>query len=221
MTEMPITVRGEATRRVAPELAVVHLAAHSQGADRGAVIERAASSAAGVREGLAGLHEAGAVSDWSSGTVTVWVERPWDGAGGRSGPEHFATIELTATFSDLSVVSGWIAEAAEDDGIRIASVTWSLTAATRTRIEREAAAAAIETAAERARAYAAAAGRSDVEIVEVADPGLLTGTGHGAGEQTGVARASLMSADPSGARLDLHPADIEVTASVDARFVAR
>ena len=73
----------------------------------------------------------------------------------------------------------------------------------------------------RATAYAAALGLAEVTAVEVADVGLL-GDGSPAAA-SGPSPRMMMAASPmdSASALELQPADIVVSAAVEARFSAR
>ncbi len=220
MPDIIISVRGEAERRVAPELAVIHAAATAEGDDPASVSAAAASNAATVQRTLDDLRDAGVVASWSSGSVAIWSDRPWTGDGRAADPVHHASVEITATFTDPEVLSAWVDDVAKVDGIRISHVDWRLRDQTRTTVEREVAVGAVERAVERATAYASAVGRPSVEPQHIADAGLL-GRDEPQAPSPMFARAAMRASDESGASYDLRPADIIVTATVEARFVAR
>lgn len=218
MADILISVRGEAERRLSPELATVHAAASADGPQRDDVVAHVTTVAARLRDGLSDAEGSGAVREWSSGSTSVWSDRPWNADGDRLPLVHHASIEVVATFSDVDALAAWLGAVSDDEAVRVSHVEWGLTPETRARVEQEVATAAIAVAVARATDYAAALGRSSVEAAEIADTGLL-----GAGAPSGppaFARAALMSADAAGAAFDLRPADIVVTSTIEGRFIA-
>src|SRR6478609_8278428 len=164
MSEVVITVRGEHETRVAPEEAVVRLSVRTEGPDRGDVVERMAALAAPLRSDLA---------EWSSQRVSVWANRPWNSEGKQLALVQYASVEISATFSDLAALSWWVSDVAEQDGIQVDGVQWRLTPATAKKLEADVAAQAVKVAVERATAYAGAVGLASVTPLEIADVGLL------------------------------------------------
>lgn len=219
MSEVIITVRGEHERRVAPEHAVVTLSVTAEGPDRAEVVARVTARAEPLITDLAARKDAGSVVEWSSKRMSVWSERPWTD-GRRLAPVHHATVDMSATFDDTAVLSGWVSEVAERDGVQISNVDWRLTPLTRASIEREVAAEAVGVAVDRASAYAAALGRDAVTPLEVADVGLLVSHSEPAGAP-GMMRAAFMSDAGGAPGLQFQPDDIVVSAAVEARFTAR
>ena len=221
MSEVIITVRGESERRVAPERAVAHVTATGDGPERGAVVERIAALAEPVRTDLDARKSAGRIADWSSQRVSVWADRPWNNEGRQLDLVHHASVELTATFTDVLALSDWLNEIAATEGLQVGTVEWQLTPETRARVEREVATDAVAVAVARARAYAGAIDRSAVEPLQIADLGLLGGSSPEPPAPRMFARAA-MTMDGTGAApaVDFRPDDILVTAAVEARFRA-
>lgn len=220
MSEVIITVRGESQTRVAPERAIAHLTASVDGPERGAVVERIAALAGPVRDDLTARKEAGKIADWTSQRVSVWSDRPWNAEGRQLDLVHHASVELTATFTDVLALSDWLSGLAATEGLQVGTVEWDLTPESRARIEREVATDAVGVAVERAAAYAAAIGRSDVTPVQIADLGLLGDGRPEAPSPRMFAKASL-AMDAAGAPVvDFRPDDIVITAAVEARFSA-
>lgn len=217
MSEVIITVRGEHERRVAPERALVTLSVTAEGTDRPEVIERIAMLTDPISSDLAARVHSGVV-EWSSKRVSVWSERPWSD-GRRLAAVHHATVDVTATFDDTTVLSWWVGDVAEREGVQIGNVEWQLTPATRVAVERDVASEAVGVAVERATAYAAALGLAAVTPLEVADVGLLVPHPE-SGPQHGMMRAGFM-ADAGAPGLQFQPDDIVVAAAVEARFSAR
>ena len=224
MSEVVITVRGEHETRVAPEEAAAHLSVRTEGPDRGEVVERLAAIAAPLRDDLEARRTAGGVTEWSSQRVAVWANRPWNAEGKQLALVHYASVEITATFTDFAVLSWWLSEVAERDGVQVSGVTWRLTPATAKATEAKVAAEAVQVAVDRATAYAGAIGLASVTPLEIADLGLLTRADATppAPEVLRMARASFAADAGGGApALDLQPEEIVVAAAVEARFTAR
>lgn len=219
MSEVTITVRGESEHRVIPERAIAHVTAAVDGPDRGGVVERIAALAEPVRAELTARKAAGTIDDWSSNRVSVWADRPWNADGRQLDPVHHASVELTATFSDVIALSDWLTSVAATDGLQIGTVDWQLTPETRVELERTVATQAVAVAVERATAYARAIGRESLTPVHIADVGLLADGRPEAPAPRMFARAAAM--DAAAPAVDFRPDDIVVTAAVEARFIAR
>lgn len=221
MSDVIITVRSESQQLVTPERAVAHVTAAVDGAERGAVVERLAALAEPLRAELAARKSAGRIEDWASQRVAVWADRPWNSEGRQLDLVHHASVEFTATFTDVLALSDWLNGLAATEGLQVGAVQWDLTPETRARVEREVATQAVAVAVDRATAYARAIGRESVTPVQIADLGLL---GDGGGAQPAprmFARASAMAMDAGAPpAVDFRPDDIVVTAAVEARFTA-
>ncbi|WP_322411979.1 SIMPL domain-containing protein [Microbacterium invictum] len=222
MKEVVVTVHGEHEARVAPEEAVATLVVRAEGATREQVVSEVSAWTAPLRDELDSARAAGRVAQWSSDSVAVWSERPWNADGKRLAPVVHAAVNLAATFTDFGALSTWASEVIERDGVQFSGVEWRLSPLTRAALERSVAAEAVTVAVERATAYARALGLSDVTPIEVADAGMLT-EDRGARAESArplMARAAF-SGDAGGADIRLQPTDVVVAATVDARFIAR
>ena len=223
MSEVTITVRGEHELRVAPEEAVAHLSVRAEGPERGAVVERIAALAAPLREDLESRKAAGTLTEWSSQRVSVWANRPWNNEGKQLALVHYASVEITATFTDFAALSWWISDVAERDGVQVDRVDWRLTPASAKAFEADVAAQAVLVAIDRATAYASAIGLSTVTPIEIADLGLLTRAPDQPAPAPKMLRAmsmAAMDAGGAGPAVELQPEDIVVTSAVEARFGA-
>jgi uncharacterized protein YggE len=219
MSDVTITVRGEHETRVAPEEALVHLAVRTDGPDRADVMARATDAASNLRAALTAREAGGEVREWSTGRLMVRSERPWNADGAQLPLVHHASLEMSASFASLDAVSGWLSEIAEQEAVHIGDVEWLLTPATATATEAQVAAEAVRVAISRATAYAAAIGRAEITPIEIADVGLLRGGEQPSTPAPRMMRASFAADAP--ASLTLEPADIVVSAAVEARFTAR
>lgn len=219
MSELTITVRGESHTRVLPERAVARVTASADGPERADVVARVAGLTDPIRIHLATLASAGTIADWSSQRMSVWADRPWNSEGRQLDLVHHASVEITATFADPGSLSDWLNDIAAVDGLQVGAVDWQLTPETRARVEREVATDAVAAAVERASAYAAAIGRSDVVPVEIADLGLLGAASSPTSAPRMMAKAA--AEFDRAAAVEFRPDDIVVSAGVEARFIAR
>lgn len=222
MSEVTVTVRGEHEIRMAPERATIRVSVRAEGPERPAVVEHAMSLTEPVRDSITARKESGVVVDWTSTRLSVRAERPWNNEGARLAPVYYASIDLTATFTEASELSIWVSEVAPWDGVEVGWVNWHLTPETNARLEREVASEAVGVAVARAEAYATALGLHDVEPVEIADVGLITPTAaHPAAGMAKFRGTVQESGDMAGASMAYEPDEIVITATVEARFIAR
>jgi uncharacterized protein len=99
-----------------------------------------------------------------------------------------------------------------------------LTSVTETAVTAEVRSRAVKDAVAKASVYAQSIGLGSVTATAIADPGMLGDTPAGGGGIQHMAERSMMKASfdsGGGEPLALKPQQIEVSASVDARFVAR
>ncbi|SKA86875.1 hypothetical protein SAMN06295879_0994 [Agreia bicolorata] len=223
MSETIITVTASADTHHSPERATVQLALGFEGPERQPVFERTRQLHAETSESLRALHDpiADAVTRWSADQVSVWGQRPWSQDGAQLPPVYHATTTVRARFRDFSALATWIDSVAFRDGVTVTSVEWTLTSATHSALQAEAQKTAIVSARSKAQSYAEALGLSNLRPIAVADPGMLGDVG-GAGSTMSVARFASHDLAKSGAGepLDLTPADVVISASIEARFAA-
>jgi uncharacterized protein YggE len=223
MSETIITVTGSADTHHAPERATVQLSLGFEGPERQSVFEQTRLLHAETSESLRSLHDpiADAVTRWSADQVSVWGQRPWSQDGAQLPPVYHATTTVRARFRDFAALTNWIDSVALRDGVTVSSVDWSVTSTTQTALEVDAQKKAIASARSKAESYAEALGLSSLRPIAVADPGML-GDGGGGAAQVGVARFASheMAKSSAGGPLDLTPADIVISASIEARFAA-
>lgn len=185
------------------------------------VYQRVARSVEAVRTSLTGLHDpsSGPVTRWSQEQLRTWSNRPFNNTGEQRPLMHHASAGVQAEFGDFAELSRWIAHHANTtDGFRVARIDWALTDDRKQELLAEARRQAVHDALTRARHYAEALGLGDVRPVAVADAGLLVAGQTGAG----AAQAPQVRAAASAAVIEVEftPKEIEVKASVDARFHA-
>jgi uncharacterized protein len=224
MTETTISVRGQYTAWHDAERATVVVQVAFDGPHRNPVFASANASLDAVRETVLSRHDAekGPFTWWNADAVRVWSERPWNNEGKQLDPVHHAALDLTAKFKDFEALSTWIEEVVTIPGASIASIVWSLTDASLTSALTEVRSRAVKDAVAKASVYAQSIGLGTVTATAIADPGML---GEGAPSSAVAMDQAMMkfggSARESGAPLELKPAQLEVSAVVDARFIAR
>ncbi|MDF2562389.1 MAG: neuraminidase [Microbacterium sp.] len=221
MSEVIVTVRGEHEARTAPERATIRVSVRAEGSERTNVVERVMRLAEPVRGSITVRADAGSVVDWSSKRLSVRAERPWNNDGKRLAPVYYASIDFTATFAEASELSIWVSEASPWDGVEVGWVDWHLTPATRAQIEREVAAHAVRVAVTRAKAYAGALGLDEVTPLEIADVGLISNGQPTPGSPMAKARGGAAFAADAAPAMEYEPEEIVISATVEARFVAR
>lgn len=225
MTETVITVQGQHSAFHPAERATVHLGIHFDGARREPVFEAANAAAEDVRRRITALHDGkhGPVTWWSSDSVQVWGDRPWNQEGKQLPVVFHARIGFTAKFSDFEALARFLEELASREGVTIGSIEWALTEARKTSVTKEVRSRAVKDAVDKATVYAQSIGLSSVRAVAIADPGMLGDQvgASGGGMQFASSSRALKAADAGGGpALSLKPEDIEIAAVVDARFVA-
>jgi uncharacterized protein YggE len=225
VTETVITVQGQHSDFHPAERATVHISIHVDGARRGPVFDAANAAAEDVRGRVTGLHESqvGPITWWSSDNVQLWGDRPWSQDGKQLPIVYHASINFTAKFSDFGALARFVEDMAGIDGVTISQLEWTLTDARRVAVTAEVRSRAVKDAVSKATVYAQSIGLGSVRAIAIADPGMLGDqVGAVAGGMQFAASARQFKAMDAAAspQLSLKPEDIEVSAVVDARFVA-
>ncbi len=217
-----ITVQGSFTAWYPAERATARLTVSFDGAEREAVLASATRSVQTVTDSITALHDpdAGPVTWFSSDRIRVWAERPWNNEGKQLAPVHHAAIGVTAKFRDFDALADWLSEVANVPGVQVEGVEWALTDSQRTSVTSEVRSRAVKDAADKARVFAQAIGLAQVTAVAIADPGMLGVQGIGPSPAPMMMRAAAFKGGGDAAPLAFTPEDIEVSASVDARFEA-
>lgn len=215
-------VRGSFVAYRAPERATVRARLAVDGADREAVHRRLTEDLTSVRASIDALHDpdAGPVTWWSAGQVRSWSNRPRNQDGEQLPLVHRSAVSLQVTFAGFVALGQWIGHhLSSTDSFAVDGIDWALTAAEAERLDREVRARAVADAQRRAQDYADALGLGTVRPVAIADAGMLGSGLHpdGGGGPAMYARAMKDHGDHA---VDLSPEDIEIRATVDARFIA-
>lgn len=223
MTETIITVRGEHAAAYAPDIATLAINVNYDGDERRKVFDLSNRTAEDLRKRITGMHHEsrGPIVSWTSDSVRVWGDRPWNSAGKRLPVIYHSVINFTATFNDFDSLAQFIEAVAEIHGTTIGYLEWELTRENLTAVTNDVRSLAVQDAVAKATAYARAIGLSSVTPTAIADPGMLGNQPSVSGGGYGLASArGLMVGGSDTPQLTLKPEDIEVSVTVDARFVA-
>ncbi|MGV0718304.1 SIMPL domain-containing protein [Mycolicibacterium sp. XJ662] len=219
-----ITVRGAFEESQPPERGTVHASISYSGPSMEPVYTRVAGDLDVVQVSVAELKEGddAAVTWWSAERLRTWSTRPWNQDGEQLPLVHHASVNIQVRFRDFDALSSWVGEhVTNTEGFRVTNIAWGLTRARRDELVRQVRERAVHDAVDRARLYADALGLGAISPVAIADPGMLSGDPHsgGGGGQPHAVMAAAPRQAAHGPDVELVPADIKVTASVDARFL--
>ncbi|HJE52504.1 MAG TPA: SIMPL domain-containing protein [Tessaracoccus flavescens] len=215
---MQITVQGHASAAYRPERATVHLTIGFEGAEK----ERVLAQATELGNALA--HDVEAIKAQADSPVT-WSAmlpistrswRPYSNEGKVLPIRHAASAQVKIKFRDFKALSRFIDQWGGRDGVTVGWVEWALTEERRVREENSVLTRAVEAAYDRAQTMARAANAGDVRFLEVADPGLMPGAR--AETQMAYSMKARGAADTGGEGINLAPEDVELEATVHARF---
>ena len=212
MPEPVISVRGEASLEVEPEIAVVWVTVQARDADRHRAVELLAKRSGAVSGTIKGFGEA--IEKLESQPVNVQPVFK-DGKVRERISGYLARAGFTVTVRDFAVLGEFVAGLADAELVSVTGPEWRLRPDSP--VYRAARLAAAKDATRRAGEYAGAFGGRITGLVEAADTGLL------APQPRNVAFAAARMTSRSGAvdevpTFDFEPAKQTVTAQVDARY---
>lgn len=167
--------------------------------------------------------DAAAVTWWSAGRLRTWSSRPWNQDGEQLSLVHHASVNIEVKFRDFAALSAWVGEhTSNTEGFRVTNITWALTMKRRDEVIRQVRERAVRDAVDRAQLYANALGFATINPVAIADVGMLAAERHSNGVPRQISSMARSGSGQGrrGPGVALAPQDIEVAASVDARFVA-
>lgn len=221
---MNIAVTGSNTVARAPERATLHLIVGCESDDPQDAMRQAARTLNEIHDELLRL-QAAKPSPITWFAVLPFRTRswmPWNQNGELMPWRHSAHADLKVKFRDFAAMSEFAHRYGSLALVKLGQVEWTLTEKTLTDLRQVVLIAAVQDARWRAGLVAGAAGFHGVVPVEVADPGLLSGLASGA--PVGYAETAMKAMSRGGASedetIDLAPEDIEVSATVHARFTA-
>ncbi|MFX0591737.1 SIMPL domain-containing protein [Melissospora conviva] len=203
MVDSPVvTVHGEASREVPPELAQFSVTVQARDKDRQAALARLAERAAAVRVLIEEYTDA--VERRETGALQV---RPELKRSGERVVAYNGRVTTTVTVTDFTVLGELMLRLADQDQVEISGPWWSLRPESRAAVEVRQ--AAVRDAIERGREYAGALGARVTALLELADEG-------GADQPLMMARAGFSMGEAP--ELELDPQPQTVRAAVRARF---
>lgn len=209
-----ISVRGEASLEVEPEIAVVNVTIEARDRDRRTVLGRLASRNQHVTSLITSHGEA--VEKLESGPASV---RPdiRDKKTTERVAGYLGRASVRITVRDFTILGELVTGLSEEDLVTVAGPWWELRPDSPA--YRDARLAAARDAMVRAREYAEAFGGILAGLIEAADAGLLISAGeHGPRVRAMAASRGFARGGPPEAELDFEPARQTVTAQVEARF---
>lgn len=227
MPDTIITVQGEYSAWYPAERATVRVSIQVDGAKRDAVFASAVASSDAVRTSIETLFDKqkGPVTWWTSDSVRVWSDRPWNNEGKQLPLVFHSALDFSAKFLDFDALSRWVEAVAAIEFVSVGSISWDLTDATRTSVTTEVRSRAVKDAVAKASVYAQSIGLGSVTAIALADPGMLGDPSASGGAPMPMVRSAMkMQAFDSGVgggpTLALKPEEIAVASVVDARFIA-
>ena len=211
MPEPVISVRGEATMEVEPEIAVVWVAVQARDASRQRAVELLAKRTGDLSGTIKGFGDA--IEKLESQPVNVQPvfkdSKPREKISG-----YYARGGFTVTVRDFAVLGELVTGLADSDLVTVAGPDWRLRPDSP--VYRTARIAAAQDATTRAGEYAQAFGGRINGLVEAADTGLLAPQPRNMA--FAAARVAPSAAGYEAPTFDFEPAKQTVTAQVEARY---
>jgi len=212
MPEPVISVRGEASLEVEPEIAIVWVSVQARDADRHRAVELLAGRTGTVGGTIKGFGEA--IEKLESQPVSVQPVFK-EGRAREKISFYIARAGFTVTVRDFAVLGDLVTGLAGADLVTVAGPEWRLRPDSP--VYRAARLAAAQDATRRAGEYAEAFGGRITGLVEAADTGLMEA------QPRHVAFAAAKRPHPAGGpdegpAFDFEPAKQAVTAQVEARY---
>lgn len=221
-----ITVRGSSSVFKPPERGTVHAAIAFEGALMQPVYDGVAHALESVQASITLLHdrERGPVTWWTAEQLRTWSNRPWNNEGRQLPLVHHASVAVQARFRDFAALTRWVGEhTVGTEGFRVAQIEWVLTQSRRDELQRQVHQDAVRDAVARAQHYADALDLGQVRPTALADAGMLGGNSRpdvGASSSPYMRAMAVPAGEGAAPDVELVPQAIEVSASVDVRFVA-
>jgi uncharacterized protein YggE len=209
-----VSVRGEAFLRCEPEVAKASIRVDARAKERQQALALLAERRERVTSLLAGYGES--IERTEDGAVHVRADFK-DGRGNEQVTGYVASSRSTLTINDFTVVSDIVTALAQLEMTTVDGPTWHLRPGSPQ--HRRARVLAAQDALARAREYAEAFGTSVVELVELADVGMLSEqTPARSGQVLASFRTSSGDFDDDDTSFEFHPVTQQLRGVVDARF---
>ena len=211
MPEPVISVRGEASLEVEPEIAVVWVAVQARDASRQRAVELLARRTGALSSTIKGFGDA--VEKLESQPVNVQPVFK-DGKAREKISGYYARGGFTVTVSDFAILGELVTGLTDTDLVTVNGPDWRLRPDSP--VYRAARIAAAKDATTRAGEYAEAFGGRVTGLVEAADTGMLTPQPRHVAFAARAAGAAV--GGDAGPAFDFEPARQTITAQVEARF---
>ncbi|MDX6297886.1 MAG: uncharacterized protein QOI51_1743 [Nocardioidaceae bacterium] len=214
MSDQPVvSVRGEATIEVDPELAVLTISVESQDIDRDTTVDLLSKRARAVTDVVARFKSGIERSETSRLQVYPEFENKKKGESVR---RYVGRATTHLTMHDFALLSDLIVALAAIEMVSIDGPWWRLRPDSE--VYRMARLAAAEDALVRARDYAGAFGAEIATLVEIADQGMSTRYDRPLAASARFAASSSWEGQGDERRFDLEPQRQEVVGNIEARF---
>lgn len=216
---MEISVQGTHEETVPPEIGRLHVAASTEGGDKAQVLRQATEVVQLLSTEFKRLQESDAVTEVVVRPIGTSSWRPIN-KGRQQAPIYRASAAMHADFTDFVALADLAAQFGATEGLELRRVEWRLTEDTRREVENTCLTRAVEQAKDRALAMASAAGESQVEFVQLADPGMLGDrpTESFAAPAPRMAMMRGAGGEDALSGIDIQPEDLTVGGVVQARF---
>lgn len=223
MTETTITVRGTARAEHAPDRAVVGFSIGAVAAERSPALVSARATLERLADALEAHRADGRVHAWSADDLHVYADREWVGEGRPPVVRHRASVSgsVTVVGESIGVTLPDVLDLIGGESLaRVDGVDWSLSDDRYADAIAAVRHGAVSDAVEKATAYARSIGRGGLEVVALADPGML-GAGGDAPQPRMERAMALMGAAPGEGAFELRPEPVVLQATVELRAIAR
>lgn len=220
---MEITVSGTGRSSLRPERATLHLTAGFESGDKAEAMSEATRVVNELSADLRRLKELDPSPTTWSAVLPIGTRswRPWSDQGAILPMRHAASARLMVKFRDFPTLAGFADHWGGRPGVTLGHIEWTLTETRQKETERSVLAQAVEVARERAQVLATAAGAGEVRCLEVSDPGMLGHRTEGEPMMLAASRSAYAKdAGGGGEGIEIAPEDVDVEATVHARFTA-
>jgi len=218
-----IRVTAESSNDIAPERATVTLNIGFESAEKSTAHAKTATLVEQIQSEVNQLKasQAQPIVSSSFGQLRTSSWRPVSQNGEPMPLVYSETMAAKVEFSDFVALSEWLAKISTVEGVRVGYISWSLSDETRKKATEQAQQEAIKQARVKAEAYARAIGTTVASVETIADEGLM-----GSGRQLSrsvdfgsVAGLEQRAKRSDTEKYDLAPADITVTARIEATYL--
>ena len=220
---MEITVSGTGRSSLRPERATLHLTAGFESGDKAEAMSEATRVVNELSADLRRLKELDPSPTTWSAVLPIGTRswRPWSDQGAILPMRHAASARIMVKFRDFPTLAGFADHWGGRPGVTLGHIEWTLTEARQKETERSVLAQAVEVARERAQVLATAAGAGEVRCLEVSDPGMLGHRTEGEPMMLAASRSAYAKdAGGGGEGIEIAPEDVDIEATVHARFTA-